>query len=306
MILILGVTASGKGRLGFDLAQSIDAEIISIDSMKVYRRMDIGTAKPPRESRERVRFHLVDVVEPSDSFSVGTFFDAASGAIEQVRSRGRNIVAVGGTALYIKSLLYGLFEGAGSDEKIRNELRERAETVGLMELHRELMKIDPVAAERINPNDARRIVRALEVHRITGKPISSFQRQWEQSRTQHDWMIIGLRREKTDASGRINKRVKKMIAAGLVDEVKSLLAEDRPLSRQARCAIGYAEIIDHLNGQTNLEEATELIKVHTRRLAKGQRTWFKTFKDVNWLDIEANEPSERILERAKALLCHGE
>jgi tRNA dimethylallyltransferase len=123
---------------------------------------------------------------------------------------------------------------------------------------------------------------------------------------QHDWAIIGLRREKTDASGRINKRVKKMIAAGLVGEVKSLLAEEKPLSRQARCAIGYAEIIDHLNGQTNLEEATELIKVHTRRLAKGQRTWFKTFKDVNWLDIEADEPSERILERARALLCRGE
>ncbi|MHC4166021.1 MAG: tRNA (adenosine(37)-N6)-dimethylallyltransferase MiaA [Planctomycetota bacterium] len=306
MILILGVTASGKGRLAFDLAQSMDAEIISIDSMKVYRRMDIGTAKPPREARERIKYHLIDVVEPSDSFSVGTFFNAASDTIEQVRSRGRNIVAVGGTALYIKSLLYGLFEGAGSDENVRSELRDRAETEGLMELYRELMKIDPVAAERINPNDARRIFRALEVHRITGKPISGFQKQWEQSRMQHDWAIIGLRREKTDASGRINKRVKKMIAAGLVGEVKSLLAEEKPLSRQARCAIGYAEIIDHLNGQTNLEEATELIKVHTRRLAKGQRTWFKTFKDVNWLDIEADEPSERILERARALLCRGE
>jgi tRNA dimethylallyltransferase len=306
MILILGVTASGKGRLAFDLAQSMDAEIISIDSMKVYRRMDIGTAKPPREARERIKYHLVDVVEPSDSFSVGTFFDAASDTVEQVRSCGKNIVAVGGTALYIKSLLYGLFEGAGSDEDIRHELHERAETEGLTELYRELMKIDPVAAERINPNDARRIVRALEVHRITGKPISSFQKQWEQSRMRHDWTIIGLRREKTDASGRINKRVKKMIAAGLIDEVKSLLAEEKPLSRQAQCAIGYAEIIDHLNGQTNLEEATELMKVHTRRLAKGQRTWFKTFKDVNWLDLEADEPSERILDRARALLCHGE
>ena len=302
MILILGVTASGKGRLGFDLAQKTDAEIISIDSMKVYRRMDIGTAKPLGEARERIKYHLVDVVEPSDSFSVGTFFDEASDAIEQVKDRGKNIVAVGGTALYIKSLLYGLFEGAGSDENVRSELREQAETEGLTELYRELMKIDAVAAERINPNDARRIFRALEVHRMTGKPISSFQKQWEQSRMQHDWTIIGLRREKTDASGRINKRVKKMIAAGLVDEVKSLLAEEKPLSRQARCAIGYAEIIDHLNGKTNLEEATELIKVHTRRLAKGQRTWFRTFEDVNWLNIEPDEPSERIFERAKKIV----
>ncbi len=305
MILILGVTASGKGRLGFDLAQSVDAEIISIDSMKVYRRMDIGTAKPPREARELIKYHLVNVVEPSDSFSVGTFFDEASHTIKQIGNRGKNIVAVGGTALYIKSLLYGLFEGAGSDESIRNELRERAETEGMAELYRELTKIDPVAAERINPNDARRIVRALEVYRITGKPISSFQKQWEQPAMEHGWTIIGLRREKVDASSRINRRVKKMIANGLVDEVQSLLDEEKPLSQQARCAIGYAEIIDYLNGQMNLEDATESMKVHTRRLAKGQRTWFKTFRDVNWLDIETNEPSERILSRAKAILHHG-
>ena len=306
MILILGVTASGKGRLGFDLAQSMDAEIISIDSMKVYRRMDIGTAKPPREARERVKYHMVDVVEPSDSYSVGAFFDAASDAIEQIKGRRKNIVAVGGTALYIKSLLYGLFDGAGSDENVRSELRARAETEGLTGLYRELMKVDPVAAERINPNDARRIVRALEVHRITGKPISSFQKQWEQPQLRHNWTIIGLRREKADASGRINKRVKRMIADGLVDEVKSLLAEEKPLSKQARCAIGYAEIIDHLNGQTNLEEATELIKVHTRRLAKSQRTWFKTFRNVNWLDIEPDEPSEKTFERARALFTRTE
>ncbi|MHC4297904.1 MAG: tRNA (adenosine(37)-N6)-dimethylallyltransferase MiaA [Planctomycetota bacterium] len=302
MILILGVTASGKGRLGFDLARSIDAEIVSIDSMKVYRRMDIGTAKPPREARERIKYHLIDVVEPSDSFSVGTFLDAASEAVEQIKRRNKNIVAVGGTALYIKSLLYGLFAGAGSDEQIRDELRTRAEVEGLAKLHNELTEIDPVAAERINPNDARRLVRALEVYRLTGKPISSFQKQWEQPKIKQDWSIIGLRREKTDASGRINRRVKRMINAGLVAEVKSLLDEEKPLSQQARCAIGYAEIIEHLNGQTTLEEATELIKVHTRRLAKSQRTWFKTFRDVKWLDVEADEPSEKILELAKAQL----
>jgi tRNA dimethylallyltransferase len=302
MILILGVTASGKGRLAFDLAQSIGAEILSIDSMKVYRRMDIGTAKPPAEAREHINHHLVDVAEPSDSFSVGTFFDAASDAIEQIKARQRKIVAVGGTALYVKSLLYGLFEGAGSDEQMRAELLARADAQGLAELHRELTKIDPVAADRINPNDARRIVRALEVYRLTGKPISSFQKQWQQCQMKHDWTIIGLRREKADASGRINKRAKKMIAAGLIDEVKSLLGEEKPLSKQARCAIGYAEIIDHLHGKTSLEEATELIKVHTRRLAKGQRTWFKTFTNVHWLDIEADEPNDKIFERATILL----
>ncbi len=302
MILILGVTASGKGRLAFDLARNMDAEIISIDSMKVYRRMDIGTAKPSIEARQRIKHHLIDVAEPGDSYNVGTFIDQAQCAIERIKSRNKNIVAVGGTALYIKALLYGLFEGPGSDEKIRDELRQRAEAEGLAELHRELSQVDSAAAERINPNDRRRIIRAIEVYRITGKPISNFQKQWEQSRTNHDWTIIGLRRDKADASGRINRRVKKMIAAGLVDEVQSLLAEEKPLSQQARCAIGYAEIIDHLKDRTSLEDAVELIKIHTRRLAKSQRTWFKTFREVNWLDVEADEPDERILERAQSTL----
>lgn len=302
MILILGVTASGKGRLAFDLAESTDAEIISIDSMKVYRRMDIGTAKPPREARERVTYHLIDIVEPSDSFSVGAFLDAATEAIERIKSRNKKIIAVGGTALYIKSLLYGLFEEAGSDERIRTELRVRAESEGLAQLHRELTSIDPVAADRINPNDARRIIRALEVYAITGKPISSFQKQWETREPKHDWTVIGLYRDKTDASSRINRRVKKMIDAGLVDEVRSLLEEEKPLSQQARCAIGYTEIIEYLKGRIDLKDAIELIKVNTRRLAKGQRTWFKTFRNIHWLDIATNEPSESILEHARILL----
>ena len=302
MILILGVTASGKGRLAFDLAQSLGAEIISIDSMKVYRRMDIGTAKPPKAARERIKYHLIDIVEPSDSFSVGAFRDAALGAIEQIKSRNKKIIAVGGTALYIKALLYGLFEGPGTNQQIRAELKARAEAEGLAELHRELTKIDSIAAERIDPNDSKRIIRALEVYQLTGKPISSFQKQWDSSQTKHNWTIMGLRREKAEESKRINSRVKKMISAGLVDEAKALLAEEKPLSKQARCAIGYAEIIEYLNGQISLEDAIELIKKNTRRLAKNQRTWFKTFKDVRWLDIEPNEPLEKILTRTKILL----
>jgi len=302
MLLILGVTASGKGRLASDLAQSLDAEIISIDSMKVYRRMDIGTAKPPQEARRRIKYHLIDIVEPSDSFSVAAFLDAALQTIEQTKSSKKKIIAVGGTALYIKALLYGLFEGPGTNQKIRAELRSRAEAEGLAELYCELTKIDPVAAERISPNDSKRIIRALEVYQLTGNPISSFQKQWDRRDVKHDWTIIGLRREKAEESKRINSRVKNMITAGLVDEVKSMLAEEMPLSRQARCAIGYAEIIEYLNGQISLEEATELIKKNTRRLAKNQRTWFKTFKNVHWLDIEPDEPPEKILTRANILL----
>jgi len=301
-ILILGVTASGKGRLAFQLAEAFGAEIISIDSMKVYRRMDIGTAKPPKEARAAIRHHLIDVVEPSESFSVGAFLDRSLGAIEQIKSRNKPIVAVGGTALYIKAMLYGLFEGPGADEQIRSQLRAQAKIKGLDRLYRQLEKVDPVAAERIEPNDSRRIIRALEVYKITGKPISSFQKQWNMRGTQHDWTIMGLHRERTDTNGRINARVKKMLAAGLVDEVESLLAEDKPLSKQARCAIGYGEIIDYLNGQTKLEEAIELIKKNSRRLAKNQRTWFKTFRNVNWLDVGPDEPPEKILEGTKAML----
>ncbi|MHC4646802.1 MAG: tRNA (adenosine(37)-N6)-dimethylallyltransferase MiaA [Planctomycetota bacterium] len=313
MILILGVTGSGKGRLACSLAEDIGAEIISVDSMKVYRRMDIGTAKPPKDARERVRYHLTDVVEPSESFSVGLFLDGALAAIEQIRSRNKPVIAVGGTALYIKALLCGLFEGPGSDERIRSELRARADEGGLERLYEELEKVDPAAAENIHPNDAKRIIRALEVYRITGRPISSLQRQWKAwdnacpgRAVSHNWSVIGLRREKTDASGRINRRIRKMIAAGLVDEVKGLLAEEKPLSKQARCAIGYAEIIDHLKGRTNLEDAIEFVKKNTRRLAKSQRTWFKTFRNINWLDVGPDDPAEEILGRTKSLLSNTE
>ncbi len=303
MVLVLGVTASGKGRLGLELARTLDGEIVSIDSMKVYRRMDIGTAKPSPQARQQVRYHLIDVVEPSESFSVGVFLDMAQAAIDDIRRRGKAVVAVGGTALYIKALLYGLFEGPGGDEQIRAELRAQAAREGVPHLRDALRRIDPEAADRISANDAKRIIRALEVYRLTGKPISSFQKQFDAERPRHDWTIIGLRREKAVESHRINARVKRMIELGLVDEVKSLLAEDKPLSQQARCAIGYAEIIDHLEGRMSLEDAVEEIKKNTRRLAKGQRTWFKTFRQVNWLDVGEEEPPEHVIERAKALIA---
>jgi tRNA dimethylallyltransferase len=306
MILILGVTGSGKGRLAFDLARDLGAEIISIDSMKVYRRMDIGTAKPPKEAREQAKHHLIDIIEPSDSFSVRSFLDNALEAIKRIKAGNKPVVAVGGTSLYIKALLYGLFEGPAADKQIRAELRARAETQGLDQLYRQLTQVDPEAAARIHQNDARRIIRALEVYELTGKPISSFQRQWnpqqtsdERRATDYDWTIIGLRRDKAEENKTINARVKKMIAAGLVDEVKSLLSEEKPLSPQARCAIGYAEVIDHLSGKTTLDDAIELIKKNTRRLAKSQRTWFKTFRSVHWLNIGPEEPGEKILDRVK-------
>lgn len=296
-ILILGVTASGKSRLAFELAKLLGAEVISIDSMKIYRRMDIGTAKPSKENQRQIKYHLIDVVEPSEEFSVGRFLELAEKAVGEITQNGRPIVAVGGTALYIKALLYGLFEGPGSDEKIRAQLQKEAEEQGLTRLHQELEKLDPTAAGNIHPNDAKRIIRALEVYKITGKPISSMQKQFDADEPRGGWTVIGLRREKTIESKRINARVKKMLKLGLVDEVTSLLAEEKPLSKQARCAIGYAEMIDHLAGRIALDEAVERIKKSTRRLAKGQRSWFKTFKQVNWLDVDEDEPTEAIVGR---------
>ncbi len=300
-ILILGVTASGKGRLAFELAKSIDAEIISIDSMKVYRRMDIGTAKPPKEVRGLIPYHLIDVVEPSETFSVARFLELANAILKDIQNRNKPVVAVGGTALYIKALLYGLFEGPGADEQIRAELKTQVQEQGVKSLYEQLQEIDPDTANKISSNDARRIIRALEVYKLTGQPISRFQQQWSIDDA-HDWTIVGLRGEKTEENKRINARVKKMLDAGLVDEVKRLLAEEKPLSDQARCAIGYAEIIDHLKGRTSLEEATELIKKNTRKLAKQQRTWFKTFKRVHWLNLAPEETAESILNRSKKIL----
>jgi tRNA dimethylallyltransferase len=318
MILVLGVTASGKGRLAFELARRLGGELVSVDSMKVYRRMNIGTAKPSLEARRQIPHHLIDVIEPSEPFSVGRFLEMASAAIQDIQSRGRTVIAVGGTALYIKALLYGLFEGPGSDETIRAELRARIEAEGLAALHAELARVDPGAAERIHVPDAKRLIRALEVYRLMGWPISSFQKQFDATEPRGDWTIIGLRRDKEIESRRINARVKGMIDEGLVDEVKSLLSEDEPLSQQARCAIGYAEIIDYLvsstedygdpaklqrsrEGRLSLDDAIEQIKINSRKLAKAQRTWFKRFTNVHWLDLTAEDTLETVLPRATAL-----
>ena len=302
LILVLGVTASGKGSLAFELARTLGGEIVSIDSMKVYRRMDIGTAKPAAEKRRQIPCHLIDVVEPSESFSVDRFLDLANETIDAILACGKAVVAVGGTALYIKTLLFGLFDGPGEDPQIRRRLGDRFGAEGGAVLHEQLHSVDPEAAARIHPNDQRRIVRALEVYELTGRPISSFQQQFTSDRMLRDWTILGLRRDKTVESRRIKLRVMRMIDQGLAQEVRSLLAEDKPLSQQARAAIGYAEMIEHLEGRMTLDDAVEKIKVNTRKLAKAQRTWFKTFRQVRWLDVGEDESVESVLSRALPLI----
>lgn len=299
---LIGCTASGKGAVGLEVARQLGAEILSIDSMKVYRRMDIGTAKPSPERRAAVPHHLLDVVEPSEVFSVARFVEHAGAAIDEITGRGRRVLAVGGTALYLKGLIDGLFEGPSADPEIRREIRARAEREGNEALHAELAAVDPESAARIHRNDMRRIERALEVYRLTGSPISALQTQWDCERTRYDCHIVGLRRDKDDHSRRSNARIKRMIEAGLVDEVRGLLAEPVPMSDQARQALGYAEIIDHLQGDVSLTDAIEAIKIHTRQFAKHQRTWFRRFRQARWVDLAEDDAVDAAVLRVREAL----
>ncbi len=297
---IIGCTGCGKGSLGRELAKRVNGEILSADSMKVYRGMDIGVAKPDIEARQGVPHHLFDVVDPWAEYSVAQFVSNAETVGRDIQGRGKRIVAVGGTALYIKSLSEGLFEGPSANADIRSKLAGRAENEGLSVLHRELSAIDAEAAERIHPNDQRRIVRALEVYELTGQPITTLQTQWDQERTKHRCRFIGLRRSLEDQNHRTNRRVKRLIEMGWVDEVKRLLADDRGWSTSARQALGYPELVEHVGGKLSLEDAVEKIKISTRRFAKSQRTWFKRFRDATWIDLgpddRASDVANRIME----------
>lgn len=285
LFFIVGCTGSGKGTLGREIARRTGGEIISLDSMKVYRRMDVGTAKPTPEQRREVPHHLIDVVEPSQDFSVAQFVDRANQAINAIHNRRRPVLVVGGTPLYLKALTEGLFEGPGANVEVRRRLHEMARREGPQALHRKLVEVDSAAAERIHPNDLRRLVRALEVFELTGTPITQLQQQWDRDQRRYDYTLLRLRRELADQNHRTNIRVMRMMEAGLVQEVESLLAEPNPLSRSARQALGYAEIIEHFQGVLELADAVELIKINTRRFAKAQRTWFNRFRQAELIDL---------------------
>lgn len=300
LTLIIGCTGCGKGALGRELARRTGGEIVSLDSMKVYRRMDIGTAKPSAEARREVPHHVIDVVEPWEDFSVARYVEEAQRAISAIQARGRPVFVVGGTPLYLKALTEGLFEGPGADPSVRERLHAESELEGSIKLHQRLQGVDPKAAERIHPNDLRRIVRALEVFELTGRPISEMQAQWESGESRYDYILIGLRRELEDQNRRTNDRVRRMIQAGLVDEVASLVAEPRPLSSVARQAVGYAEVIRHLEGSIPLADAIEMIKINTRQFAKAQRTWFKRFRNAEWLDLAADATPGQVADELTA------
>ncbi|HEY3241857.1 MAG TPA: tRNA (adenosine(37)-N6)-dimethylallyltransferase MiaA [Phycisphaerae bacterium] len=296
---LFGCTGCGKAAVGLEAARRCGAEIISVDSMKIYRGMDVGTAKPSSAVRAQVPHHLIDIVDPWEEFSVAQYVAAADAALEDIRARGRTALAVGGTPLYIKAFTEGLFEGPSADPIIRARLQARAAAEGTEALHQELAQIDAPAAERIHPHDLRRIVRALEVYELTGTPISVLQTQWEALASggrRYRCRFIGLRRELDDQNQRTNARVRRMIEHGLLDEVRRLTHVPRPLSRAARQAVGYAEILEHFAGRCSLDEAIERIKINTRQLAKSQRTWFKRFRTVRWIDVAPGDTVERVAD----------
>jgi tRNA dimethylallyltransferase len=279
IIIILGPTASGKTALAMTIAQRIGGEILSIDSMQIYRGMDIGTAKPAADERGGVVHHLIDIAEPSQTFAVARFVELADAVISDAARRGVPLVATGGTPLYYKSLFEGLFDGPGADA----DLRVRLNMQPLEQLHARLGQLDPAAAVRIHLNDRKRIVRALEVFELTGRPISSFQTEWSTGRMRHQAAWFGLDWDRDGLNRRINARVKGMMALGWLDETRQLLEQYGSLSKTAAEATGYHELIEHLKGRLPLGDAVEQIKIATRQLARRQMKWFRRFKQVAWL-----------------------
>ncbi len=284
---IIGPTASGKSDLAMALARQLGGEILSVDSMQVYRGMDLGTAKPSAQEQRDVRHHLIDVVDPTEPFTAARFVEMADAVIADARTRNVPLIAVGGTPLYFKVLFEGMFEGPGADETLRAKLRALPND----ELHRRLSQADPAAGLRIHVNDTRRLIRALEVLELTGQPISSLQTEWESPRQRHAARWIGLSWEKDAINRRINARVKTMLAAGWVEEVRALLDRFGTLSKTASEATGYAELIAHVQGTLTLDDAAEQIKIATRQLARRQMKWFKRFPEVTWIagDIARDE-----------------
>ena len=281
LCLLAGPTASGKTDLAVLVAERAGAEVLSMDSMLVYRGMDVGTAKPSAALRERVPHHLLDLVEPSVSFSVHDWLAAAERALEDVTSRGRRALFVGGTAFYLKALTEGLFEGPAVDPHLRARLERRIEEEGNAELHAELARVDALAARRIHPNDSKRLVRALEVWEQTGKPLSEWQRQWEgweEGAEPRPRRLVALETDPAELERRIPERTRSMLDAGWVDEVRAIRSGGGfgPTSIQA---LGYREVLDLADGKVTREEAEQTIALRTRQFARRQRTWLRGFAD---------------------------
>jgi tRNA dimethylallyltransferase len=295
--VLVGATASGKTAVAAELARRLGAELASLDSMKVYRGMEIGTAKPSRQEREGLVWHLLDLVNPEEDFSVGRWLAAADEVIAGCAARGLPVLFEGGSPLYYLALTEGLFEGPPADRELRRELEAAAAKRGVEALHRELAAVDPAAAARIERRDLRRIVRALEVYRATGRPISEMQRQFGQRRTGYDFRVAGLDLPRAELYDRIDRRFDAMMATGLLDEVRRLAGGGRKLSTSAGQALGYRELGRHLAGAVSLEEAVRLAKRNTRHFARRQMNWFRKMPGIAWFRPATNESGGALAAR---------
>ena len=285
LICIVGPTAVGKTEIAIQLAQHLDAEIVSLDSRQIYREMDIGTAKPTLDQRQAVPHHLIDCVDVDQPFSVAEYQRLADVAITEMRERGKRTMAVGGAGLYFRGLIDGLFEGPGADVEIREKLQREAEEHGNAALHEQLRQCDPKTADRVHPNNRVKVIRALEVYELTGKPISALQQQWKTDEPRYLLRAFGLNMPREVLYRRIENRVEEMVETGLIEEVKGLLDQGYPRNCVAMQSFGYKELIDHLDGKRTLDEAVALLKQNTRRFAKRQLTWFCNDSRIEWIDI---------------------
>jgi len=299
LILVVGPTAAGKSALAVGLAERLGGEVVSADAMAVYRDMDIGTAKPSPAERARVPHHGVDMIPPEEPSDVARWLGWAEAAIADIDQRGRLAVVAGGTPLYTKALLEGLSAGAPRDAQVRAALDARYTSEGPAALHAELTRIDPVYAAAHHANDQRRIVRALEVFAVTGQPFSSFHVTDGTRRASYRTLQIGVHWDRAILYQRINARSKQMFAAGLVDEVCALAPR---LGNVARQAVGYKEVLDHLEGRCDLDMAIEQVKRHSRHLAKHQITWYKRFRDIHWLPGDAPDLLQQAEQLAREFL----
>ncbi|MCP8969086.1 tRNA (adenosine(37)-N6)-dimethylallyltransferase MiaA [Ectobacillus ponti] len=302
VIVIVGPTAVGKTKLGIDLAKQLDGEVISGDSMQIYRGMDIGTAKVTQEEMDGVIHHMIDIRDPEDSFSVAEFQALVRGHIRDISARGRLPIIVGGTGLYIQAVLYDYIfsEEQDSDPELRRQLEEKAEAEGAEAVHRMLQEADPESAARIHPNNVRRVIRALEIYAVTGRTMSEGLERQEQ-KLLYRAALIGLTMEREKLYDRINRRIDLMMQQGLLEEVQALFQRGIRGSQSIQ-AIGYKELYAYLDGHIGLEEAVEALKTNSRRYAKRQFTWFRNKLDVEWFDVTNGGKTEEILRYAAGKL----
>lgn len=284
LLVIIGPTAVGKTKLSIELAKRFNGEIISGDSMQIYRSMDIGTAKIKPEEMEGIPHHLLDIKEPNESFSVAEFQKLVRSRIREIADKGKLPIIAGGTGLYIQSVIYDYqFSDAPADEACRIELEEKAKLIGNDALYQELVQIDPESASQIHPNNIRRVIRALEIYHCTGKTMSEYQQKQEPDLL-YNTALIGLTMDREKLYSRINDRVDLMMEEGLLKEVSQLYEQDLRHCQSIQ-AIGYKEIYEYLDGTISLEEAVQNLKQNSRRYAKRQLTWFRNKMEVMWFDF---------------------